>query len=165
VYGNHQLTFEQRLAAPRQVTNILRMNGKHVVARPDGLSADSCSERFDSVDLNNDTPENLRWIAAEAMPRTILPGFSDRISAFLPQAAAIARQRMPYFHPNAYYGFVDCVVEFTTVDYRDALSRNENAKVALEFLFLLQGESHEIDSRLNSLAPTLERLQIDLEAL
>jgi hypothetical protein len=107
VYGNYQQTFEQRLAAPRQITNILRMNVKHVVARPDGLPADSCSERVDSADLNNETLENLRWIAAEAMPRTVLPGFSDRISAFLPQAAAVARQRMPSFHPKAYYDFVD----------------------------------------------------------
>jgi hypothetical protein len=33
--GNHQLTFEQRLAAPRQITNILRMNVNLVAAPPD----------------------------------------------------------------------------------------------------------------------------------
>jgi hypothetical protein len=99
------------------------------------------------------------------MHRTVLPGFSDRISAFLSQAAVMARQQIPHFHPNVYCELVDCVVQFTTADSRYALLRNKKTQVTLEFLSRLEGESHEIDSRLNVLALTLEHLQIDSEAL
>jgi hypothetical protein len=167
--GILQATYEQRLTTHRQITNIIRMNITVVIGRNEGTRSDFYSERFDRLYLDTDSEGVFAAIAKSAfdgtVTRKVLMGNTSKLLDILPQIVDSARGKMPFFHPNCYYDFVDCFSHFAGADYQDVVSWNDNIQTALEFLATLETESRQIDRRLDSLAPTLQRLQVDSEAL
>lgn len=167
--GLHSLTYEQRLVAWRQIRSIIRMNIHIVIAQDLNDETVYESTRFDQILLESDHPNNFRLTALDAYEglasRKLILSIKDSVPELFYKLSEIARSKMQYFHVNLYYDFVDTFSHFAAADYQDALSLNENIQSALEFLSRLESESHQIEKKLNSLAPTLQRLQIDSETL
>lgn len=167
--GLHSLTYEQRLVAFRQIRSIIRMNIHIVIAQDLDDETVYQSSRFDQILLESDYPDIFRMTALDVYEglasRKLIQSIKNNIPDLFYRLSEIARSKMPYFHVNMYYDFVDTFAHFAAADYQDALSLNENIQSALEFLSRLESESHQIEKKLNSLAPTLQRLQVDSETL
>ena len=169
--GNHQMNFEHRMLARKQIGNMARVNIKVVIAvNKDTREADTiASHRFDKIVLDSDSEEIFRSVARDALnglaTKKVIGNFSDSLVASFVKFADIARNRMLNFTPNAFYDFADCVAHFAAADYQDITSMNENIQAALDFLQTLENEAHQIEKKLDSLAPTLQRLQMDSETL
>lgn len=167
--GMHQLTYEQRLTAFNQIQSTIRLNLHVVIAQDLADSIFFDSTNFDQIILESDRQEIFKATALESLDglasRKLISSIKDKIPNLLYKLSEIARSKVKFFHPNMYYDFVDCFAHFAAADYQDVLSMNENIQSALEFLNRLESESHQIDRKLESLLPTLQRLQADSETL
>ncbi|OHS99238.1 Dynein heavy chain family protein [Tritrichomonas foetus] len=167
--GLHSLNYEQRLVAWRQIRNLLKLNIHIVISQDLADNTSIESTKFDHILLESDRPENYKSTALDCLDglasRKLIINSKDKLPGLFFKLCEIARFRMQYFHINYYYDFVDSFAHFSAADYQDVLSMNENIQSALEFLARLETESHQIDKKLDSLAPTLQRLQIDSETL
>ena len=167
--GQRQLSYEQRLTAFRQIRNLIRINIKIVVAQDINDDTIFDSSIFDHILLENDIPENYSFTALDCFDglasRKLIMNCKDKLPDLFSKICDIARTNMQYFHINYYYDFVDCFAHFAATDHQEIISRHDNIQSALEFLNKLESESLQIEKKLDSLAPTLQRLKADSETL
>jgi hypothetical protein len=167
--SGHSSNLDQRLVNIRQVRQAIRSFIHVVIALEDDAGYTFERPGFDTIVFDSDSPGIYSALATEVLEsqenHTILANATKYLLRVFPQCAAIARQCVPKFHPNMYYDFIDCFRHFAASSFQDAVNRNENTNASLEFLAKLESESRIIDRRLDSLAPTLQRLQMDSESL
>lgn len=168
--GLHVLTYEHRLTAQRQIRNIIRLNIHIAISKDDDNNlniANYCA--FDPIYFKVDEQIIYTKYASETIlsiaTKKVVGAFSATLPKMFYQLHQIAKSKVPYYHINQYYDFVEAFAHFAAADYQDIILMNDNIQAALDFLNKLESESHQIDKKLDSLAPTLQRLQIDSESL
>ncbi|OHT05712.1 Dynein heavy chain family protein [Tritrichomonas foetus] len=125
--------------------------------------------RFDQILFDSDCPENFESVVSIALEnpeiKVVVGQDESKVQSLMPKIADIARKYTRAFCPNKFYDFVDSFTHYGKADFKDIENKNKNILSALNFIKNLQEESTNVNKRLESLAPTLQRLQVDPESL
>jgi len=165
----HNLNFEQRLHSMKLIKNIIRTNVHAVISIPNGFKFVRKSGMFVSMYINHDMKDVYMAYAQSSFespaPKKLIGTQSLQLSKFMITIVDYVKKMMPYMHPNIMFDFIDSVSHFSATFYQDVFYKNENIQSALSFIQRLEIESRSIDKKLDSLAPTLQRLQVDSDSL
>ena len=165
----HSLSFEQRITAMRQIKNIIKLNVKVIISETDSKTIPDYPLNFTEIKFDHDTEEAYTELAQEAIEQSatkkLMQSTNQHVAKVIGKVAEIAKKYTGFMHPNLMYDFIDSFCHFAATDYQNIVTNNENIQSALSFVAKLEIESRTIDRRLDSLAPTLQRLQTDSESL
>jgi hypothetical protein len=160
---------DARLTAFRHIRSAIRHFVHVAIALETDAGYTIDRAAFDRIVFDSDRPEHLLAIAAQAMTssetRRLVGPVASRILRILPEVFQLARQVMPRFHPNHFYDFSSAFAHFAASDYLELAHRKDTLQRCLDFVTRLESEANAIDKRLDSIAPTLQRLQSDSDAL
>ncbi|OHT03622.1 Dynein heavy chain family protein [Tritrichomonas foetus] len=165
----HNPTYEQRSSAVRQLVLSMRINIHVIIAKSYDCGYDLDYNGFNRVVFDSSIQRSFCEIACDGIDSTatkkVIGQLAPQIIDLLPHVDEISKKYSCCTHPNNYFDFIDTFAHFVAADYQDISTRHENIQSALNFVTKLDNESHIIDKRLDSLAPTLQRLQVDSESL
>lgn len=167
--NNNNLTIEHRATALRQIKQIIRVNIHVVIATSSFELNEFPYTSFTRIELNNDSKDLFIQLALESVeqPATkkLVGTMSQKLSNAIGNISDIAKNYIPYFHPNMVYDFIESFSHFAAADLQDLITKNDKIQSSLSFISKLEIEGKAIERKMESLVPTIQKLQVDGESL
>ncbi|OHS99158.1 Dynein heavy chain family protein [Tritrichomonas foetus] len=160
---------EQRYAIFNQIRHVIKMNFHLSIA----INNEACQLFNDigavQVNIEDFSHEELidtaKYALSPPIYTNVLGSYLHHIPQIIEHLHTLATIDHSFVRLNHYYDFIDSFAQTVSADYQELFTHSGHLVAALRFLGSLEEESQNIDRKLDVIAPNLQRLTMDVDAL